>query len=272
MSATIGSVSEALRNVLEAQMTPGTKVTLLSPGDASSLQTRINLFLFRVVRNPQLNTRDRQPKPGDPTRLVFPPLALNLFYLLTPFAPLDPQTGLADTHGIMGEAMRVLYENAIVPQSFLPSGLTQGEVKVTLAGNDVEELSKIWTALTKEYRLSAVYEVSYIDIPAKQEVPMAKRVVKTQAGATTAKLPPIVGAMQPLSAKTGDTIQFTGSNLAGWQATVRVGGKSAATDMPLSDTSAFTVKVPTGLQAGLYEVEVDVSHLTRFQSFLEVQA
>src|SRR5689334_16847627 len=119
MSATIGRVSEGLRNVLEAQMTPSTKVTLLSPGDASSLQTRINLFLFRVAGNPHLNTRDWQPKPGDPTRIVFPPLALNLFYLLTPFAPLDPQTGLADTHGIMGEAMRVLYENAIVPQTFL---------------------------------------------------------------------------------------------------------------------------------------------------------
>ncbi len=271
MSGTIGSVSEALRNLLEAQMTPATKVTLLSPGDASSQQTRVNLFLFRVTKHPQLHNRDWQPKPGDPGRIVFPPLALNLFYLLTPFAPVDPQTGLADTHGVLGEAMRVLHENAIVPQSFLPADLAPGEVKVTLATADIEELSKVWTALSKEFRLSAVYEVSYLDIAAKQQLPMPKRVVRAASEVKATARFPQIGGMQPLSARVGDPIQFSGANLTGWQATVFVGGKAAATGQKLAEDAAFSVTVPAGLLPGVYEVKVDISHLTRFQGFLEVR-
>src|SRR5262245_13196516 len=152
MSTTLGKISESLKNLLEAQMSPSAKVTLLSPVDTSSHNVRVNLFLYRVIRNPFLNNRDWQPKTGSPGQLVFPPLSLNLYYLLTPFSPPDSETGLADAHGLMGEAMRVLYENAIIPQEFLEPGLTAPQVKITLVPADVEELSKIWTALNDAYR------------------------------------------------------------------------------------------------------------------------
>jgi hypothetical protein len=111
----IGLVSESLKNLLEAEMSPATKVTLLSPVETSSHQKRVNLFLYRVVPNAHLYNRDFQPKPGMPDVLLHPPLALNLFYLLTPFAQRDPETGDANAHAVMGEAMRVLHEHPIVP-------------------------------------------------------------------------------------------------------------------------------------------------------------
>jgi hypothetical protein len=270
MSATIGRVSETLRKLLEAQMSPAMKVTLLSPGDPSPLNVRVNLFLYRITRNAQLENLDWAPKPGVPGRLVFPPLALNLFYLLTVFATLDPQTGLADAHGIMGEAMRVLHENAIVPEAFLVGGLAPGQIKVTLVSADIEELSKIWTALTKEFRLSAVYEISYVDIPSTTETAVPPRVVKPSVSAGSTSQFPSVGSMQPVSGKVGTVLTFSGENLANWKVTVKMGNQVALQDVVITDSSSFTAAIPAALLPGIYEVVVDVAGISGFESSVEV--
>jgi hypothetical protein len=179
VTAVIGLVSESLKNLLEAEMSPSSAVTLLSPADPSSLPSRVNLFLYRLCPNPQLRNQGFTVAPDNPGQLVAPPLVLNLYYLLTTYAPLDGQFGLADAHTIMAEAMRVLHEHPIVPQERLEPGLHQGEVKVTLDHTDIEELSKVWTALTKDFRLSAVYEVSFAPVPARGRVPAAPPVART---------------------------------------------------------------------------------------------
>ncbi|MET8052870.1 MULTISPECIES: DUF4255 domain-containing protein [unclassified Streptosporangium] len=178
----IGQVSESLKNLLEAEMSPASPVTLLSPADTSSQQSRVNLFLYWLRPHPQLRNQLPAIAPDDPGRLVTPPLVLNLYYLLTSYTPLDGQFGLADSQTIMAEAMRVLHEHPIVPQEHLEPGLRQGEVKVTLHCADVEELSKVWTALTKDFRLSAVYEVSYAPVPARGRTPVARPVETTRLG------------------------------------------------------------------------------------------
>lgn len=272
MSASIGKVSESLKNLLEARMTPSTNITLLSPADNSPHTTRVNLFLYRVTPNVHLNNQDWRLKPGTTDQLVAPPLTLNLFYLLTAFAPLDPNTGSVDAHGLLGEAMRVLHENAIVPQAALENGLRQGSVKVTPLALDMEEMSKIWLALQQDFRLSAGYEVSYIDVPAKAERPLPTRVTQPRAEVrATARLPELF-AMDPRSGPVGTDLQFAGENLANWKATVLVGGKVAARDAPLFDNHRFSAKVPSGLAVGLYEVEVNVADLARLQTVFEVTA
>ena len=270
MSATIGRVSETLRKLLEAQMSPATKVTLLSPADASPLTARVNLFLYRVTKNTQLGNLDPMPKPGAPKQLAFPPLALNLFYLMTIFSPPDPQIGMADSHGIMGEAMRVFYEHSIVPANFLVGGLQPGQVKITLVPADIEELTKIWTALTKEYRLSAVYEVSYVDIPSKAETPLSTRVTRPAVSVNATSRFPSVGSVQPLSGPVGTLLTFGGRNLESWKVTVRIGKKVAADNMPISGDESFTTGIPAGLSPGVHEVFVDVAGISRFQSTVEV--
>lgn len=266
----IGLISESLRNLLKAEMTPNTEVTLLSPADTSSQQKRINLFLYRVTPNPFLNNRDWLPKPGAPGQLMQAPIAVNLYYLLTAYAQLDPQTGLADAHSLMAEAMRVLHEHPIISQAFLENGLEQGEVKVTLHATDVEELSKVWTALNKEYRLSAVYEVAYAEIPARRERPMPPRpkVVDLDVVATTRR--PVVLGMQPRAGATGTVLQFTGEDLRGWKATVRIGGAFALRDQPPASDVAFSAPVPADLAPGVYEVVADVGGLTQFRGAFEV--
>ena len=62
----IGLVSESLKNLLEAEMSPSSAVTLLSPADPSSLPSRVNLFLYRLCPNPQLRNQGFTVAPDNP--------------------------------------------------------------------------------------------------------------------------------------------------------------------------------------------------------------
>ena len=244
-------------------------MTLLSPVETSSHQKRINLFLYRVVPNPHLYNRDFQPKPGAPNVLVHPPLALNLFYLLTPFAQLDPETGDANAHAVMGEAMRVLHENPIVPQSALEAPLTKSQIKITLHTAETEELSKVWTALEKDLRLSAIYEVSFVDVLAKREQPLGPRVAKTHVTVNAVDQRPSISGFEPGSGSAGSVVTIAGTDLAGWTATVRIGGQLVLNRTPITTTNVIEATVPA-LPPGFYELEADVSGLARLAGPFEV--
>lgn len=164
----IGAISESLKNVLEEGMSPTVPVTLLAPGDPSSRPTRVNLFLYSMEPHPHLRNLEPTPDPGDPTRLLPPPLALVLNYLVTAYAPSEEESGQAAGQSILADAVRVLHENGVVPSRFLEPGLLVGEVKVSLRSVDIEELSKIWTALDQSYRLSVVHQVSVALVPLSQ--------------------------------------------------------------------------------------------------------
>jgi hypothetical protein len=264
----IGLISESLKNLLEAEMAPPVNVTLLSPVETSSHQTRINLFLYRVVPNPHLYNRQPLPKAGTRDALLPPPLSLNLFYLLTPIAPADIEIGQVNAQAIMAEAMRVLYEHPVVPQSALESGLTQGQVKITPHPADVEELSKIWTSLDRALQLSMIYEVSFADIPATRERAIPKRVEKTEVTAIASDRRPAISDVTPRLGPAGTTVLIRGENLRGWRATSRIGGVVALRDAPLFD-DRFELSVPA-LAAGVYELEISVSGLAQSQSLFEV--
>jgi hypothetical protein len=166
-STAIGMVSESLRNLLvgEMRLTPAVDVTILAP-DESAKARRINLFLYKVQESPTLKNMDWQVSPGDPAQLVPPPLSLALFYLLTPYAQNDPQAGNTTAHEILGEAMRVFYENPIVPQDYLVAGLKDAreQVCVMLNAPDIEELSQLWNTFSQPFRLSVPYEVSVVQL------------------------------------------------------------------------------------------------------------
>lgn len=189
-STAIGMVSESLRNLLveEMRLKPDVDVTILAP-DESAKARRINLFLYKVQENPTLKNMDWQVKPDDPTQLVPPPLSLNLFYLLTPYAQNDPQTGNATAHEIMGEAMRVFYENPVVPQDYLVTGLKDAgeQICIMLNAPDVEELSQLWNTFSQPFRLSVPYEVSVVQLDA---LPESARPIPTQVQGLDVQISP----------------------------------------------------------------------------------
>lgn len=282
-STAIGMVSESLRNLLVGEMVlhPQVDVTILAP-DETTGGRRINLFLYKVQENPALKNNDWQVKRGEPTQLVPPPLSLNLFYLMTPYAQNDPRTGNSTAHEILGDAMRVFYEKPIVPQDYLVDGLKEAreQIKLMLNTLDLEELSRVWNTFTEPFRLSALYEVSVVqlDMLSESERAMARRV--RQIGVPDVRAPfnpPVVENIEPQSGPAGTVITLSGENLTGWRAYVTMINRTILDGEELTDDSfnmTIPVELPPGhaVPPGFHEIRVDISHLHRRIFFFEVTA
>lgn len=275
-STAIGMVSQSLRDLLIARMgLPTVNVTILAP-DETGGDRRINLFLYKIQENPTLKNLDWQPSQSNPGQLVPPPLSLNLFYLMTSYASSDAQTGNATAHQILGTAMRVFYENAIVPEGFLVEGLRDAREQIRIIQNtlDMEELSHVWSTFTQPFRLSVLYEVSVVqlDMLSDRERTMAQRVREIGVPDIRAPFnPPLVQEISPISGPVSTVISFAGLYLTGWSAYVTI------TDSQLLDGEEiegenFQATVPADLPEGFHEIRVDISHLFRRTFFFEVTA
>ena len=169
-STVIGDVTETLRQLLQNQQQPMGlfDVSLASPADVqiNALQPQVNLYLFRLVENS--NAKNQEWLTVGRDTLEKPPLALNLYYALTPFA--EDQI---DEHRVLGEAMRILYDHAIIAAPLLQGDLEQSaeEFKIDLCAFTLEELTRIWYAVNRPYRLSISYEVRIVLIDSNTERP-----------------------------------------------------------------------------------------------------
>jgi hypothetical protein len=164
----IGDVTETLRQLLqEQQLPPGQFTVSLSAPAAEtidSLQPKVNLFLFRLTEHAYAKNQDWQILGHN--ALGKPPLALNLYYALTPYAE-----DKIDEHRVLGEAMRIFYDHAIVTAPLLRGGLEHSteELKIDLCPFTLEELSRIWFSVNQPYRLSVGYGVRIVLIDSSIE-------------------------------------------------------------------------------------------------------
>lgn len=123
---------------------------------------RLSLWLYQVTENEfvknQPRLRDNGVNGNNTAALRLPPLALNLFYLLTPFAT----TGEANQL-LLGKTMQIMYDNAIVVLREEEADVAE-ELRIILCRLSLEELTRIWEALKEPYRLSICYQVQVTTI------------------------------------------------------------------------------------------------------------
>ena len=274
-STAIGQLSASLRNLLvgEMRLIPPVAVTILAPDEPGGDQ-RINLFLYKIEENSYLTNQEPTVKPGSPNRVVPAPLSLNLYYLLTSYARNDPLTGNVTAHEILGEAMRVFYENSIIPEEYLENELQGAREQFIIVYNalDPEELSLLWGTFGRPFRLSVRYRVSTVQIDAlpENEQPLPQRVRTIGVPGVQAPFqPPLVLEMSPVSGPIGATLTFTGEHFDGWQATLAIAGQTLLNKMPLTGNT-FTATIPPGLQPAFYDLRLDISGLFRRTFLLEV--
>lgn len=292
--AALGGVSASLQTLLHDRMEwPGATtqpiVTVATPrpqreemvvgGEASG----VNIFLYRVTENGYLANQEVPVRrtPGGTGR---PPLCLDLHYLITAYGTTAANEQVNDVLGqiTLGSAMRVLYDNAILTDDMVttnapinpildPSVLGQFKhLKICLESFNLEELSKIWTALTLPYRLSAAYQVSLVQIDSTSARVFPQPVGEPpQAGPRVFVLPittPRIDRInvvrsddpnaleRPLPfARIGDTIVLRGSNLRGQKTAVELAGKdmTAAVVQPvLPDQVRVVLPDDAALQPG----------------------
>lgn len=177
----IGGVSSTLRTLLldRMEVPPGETlaVSIDTPTeDEDTAETRVNLFLYYVNENGSLKNQEI-PGHGHPGRYGRPPLSLDLYYLVTAYGSTTDGLGNTDetmAQYLLGSAMRVFHDYPLLTDSLEtatsvpvldPSLLGQFErIKISLTPLSLEDVTKVWTALTLPFRLSVAYQVNVVQI------------------------------------------------------------------------------------------------------------
>ena len=147
---------------------------------AKKAANKLSLWLYQItenefVKNQPMLRRPANGQQGLPERLQFPPLALNLFYLITPFASQDGDDGRAD-HRLLSKTMEVLYDNAIIALRDEDEGISE-DLRIIFCRLTLEELTRIWEALREPYRLSVCYLIRVTTIDSQRQ-PEVSRVIE----------------------------------------------------------------------------------------------
>lgn len=149
----IGDVTQTLQGLLTGlDVTLDSPATLPTGGEAD--YKKLNLFLYQVLEDayaknqqwPTLSAGEQQ----------YPPLTIDLFYMLTPYA-----RDTISAHQVLSHAMGLLHDNSIVSGAALSGTLPVlvEQLAIVLCPTTLEDLTRIWNALQSAYRLSVCYQV-----------------------------------------------------------------------------------------------------------------
>lgn len=227
----IAAVTATLRHLIEKGIEPegaGIPVTTTPPDKArtgGNAPNQINLFLYQTMPNGAWRNMDipRQVRPGETGH---PPLALNLYYLVTAYGENDNDV---KGHRLLGRAMSVLDDFPVlgseeINQILLPeSGLREQveRVRITPQPLSLDEMSKLWTTFQTQYRISATYQVSAVLIdsarPTKAPLPVLKRGEQDRGVTAVVSAAPSLREIRlPLSqpaARLGESIVLIGEQM-----------------------------------------------------------
>ncbi|MDX9818369.1 MAG: DUF4255 domain-containing protein [Desulfococcus multivorans] len=277
-----------------------------TPEDFQPEPARINLFLFQVKESPYLKNQDL---PGRGLSLAYgkPPLSLELHFLLTAYgSQLIGETATDETTAqlLLGSAMRVLHDYPVITSQIqtvrepygrriLHESLQRADeqVKLCLDPITLEDLTKIWTALTLPYRLSVAYSVSVVRIESQGSRHYPQLVGEgPEAGLGIVAVPLDRPAIESLNvirlgeptehttpyARVGDTLVIVGRNF-GRATEVEINGlripvspeSGTRIEVTVPDTAiqGTTIPVEKRLQPGAQPVEVlsRIAHVENFR-------
>jgi hypothetical protein len=125
----------------------------------------VSLWLYSVTTNEHLRNAAMVRTPDDSIER-YPPLGVNLCYLLTPSTGNDEGDQL-----VLGKALQVFYDRAVLTMESRQNPGEGEELHLSFAQRTIEELAEVWEALQQPYRLSVCYEVRVVRIASQRVLP-----------------------------------------------------------------------------------------------------
>lgn len=234
-------VTTTLSDLLRDRMATIEPVTFGPPSVAPGQQGgRINLFLYATSENAAFRN-DEDPRRAVSGQYGYPPLALELSYLITTYGAADERNGLPqasadelDAQRILGDAMRVLHDVPIVTRNtpaeralhgpvILDPGLqTEFEsLRIVPHTMTLDDLSKLWTALQDDFQRSVAYDVSIMRIERpRAQAANAPVLVRRLDVRPSAAVGPVIVDLNPQSAAALQAVTISGSGLVVGQTTI----------------------------------------------------
>lgn len=150
------------QDVLFTFTTIGTDIILSPPGAAIPSTAKLSLYLYHLEPDPQMRN---QPRLAQGTSgLLRAPQAMRAYFLITPLLQEEDQN-----HLMLGRILQVLHDQPFVSDlASGPLGTSFGggspELRLSLEQMRLEDISRIWSALGSDYRLSLAYMMRSIII------------------------------------------------------------------------------------------------------------
>ncbi|MDB5053996.1 MAG: hypothetical protein JWM44_2046 [Bacilli bacterium] len=179
----IADVGMSLIQLLRENMVPEPVlqpefIGLSSPIDKGDLS--LSLFLYQIKESADRQTQMLSRGAGT---LQFPPMTVELYYLLTAHSAAELQTRTLDEHRILGRALQVLYDHSILKNSALQGSLadTNEELRIVMESLPLDTMLTLFPNIP--YKLSVCFSVGpvYID---STRVKATKRVIERDISIT----------------------------------------------------------------------------------------
>jgi hypothetical protein len=130
-------------------------IVLMNPADAArDNNRRISLWLYQVQENEFVRNQLPMRVAQRNDVVQFPPVPLNLFYLLTPST-----NSVEGDQMVLGRSIQIFYDNATLLLESAEQPGTAEELRLSMCQRDLRELAEVWEALQQPYRLSVCYEI-----------------------------------------------------------------------------------------------------------------
>jgi len=293
----IAAVTATLKHLLTdaATVMDNPKITTqpLDKARTGSGDNQINVFLYHTEvnaawRNQDLPTRSR------PNEVGRPPLPLKLYYLVTAYGKEDNDIR---AHRMMGRAVRILHDHAVLTQDDIRAGITQALPEIDLSLSDLDgqfdrvrltwhplsmdEISKLWSGFQMQLRFSAAFEASVVLIdsltPSRAALPVLTRGPQDSGIQSQPDLTPPFPTITDIelpgnqpSLRQGDTMTIRGHHLSGTAISASFTHRLLTVPILVSGLTGtdteIAVPVPQAPDpdaekwlAGIYELELDLT-------------
>lgn len=290
----IAAVTQVLKRILDEALgtsdiaSLGTSVSSISPAkieaDGSTNTNLLNVFMYLTTPNQGWRNHAYPSHNASGERISNPPLALDLHYMISCYGlnELDPEM-------ILGAAMQILHDNAVLSRSLIQTYLTQNgpaslleelsiletsglaeqleQIKITPETLNTEELSRLWTAFGAKYQRSAFYKASVVLIegrkstratfPVKEPKVYLQQFLLPNISKISSRSTPEESTIDHQKIFPGYSLVLKGNQLKGQITAVLIGGKEVIeNDFSFHSNTEIIFPIPPDLNAGIHGVQV----------------
>jgi Pvc16 N-terminal domain len=294
IAAVTATIKDLLENglVSDAIVSSMGDVTVTAlPPDRISIEAderpQLNLFLYQVLPNRNAdwlsNTADKHyARSIVDARNSTPPLALDLFYVLTAYGAKDFQAEL-----LLGYAIQLLHKIPVLTANRIETALNNatkvsassifsqtlsaisaaelaqniGAIKISSEFLNIDEMSRLWSLFQTHYRPSTAYRVSMVSIPEYHQLD----------GSETSLTPQIdrVTSIANRSISVNNPLLISGQHLRGEITRIRIGNKDILLPPADVNPTQIALKIPPHLHAGTQGIQILHSAIATPQQLLE---
>lgn len=142
------------------------QIGLGSPAEPGDL--RLCLFLYNIRESGDARRNTLIDRGTDERQ--YPPLSLELYYLVTAFSKAELHVRSQDEARILGKTMQIFHDHGIIQHEYLQGSLAEKneELRITFDNLHTDVMIKLWNFPNTPFKLSLSYMVGPIYLDSKR--------------------------------------------------------------------------------------------------------